>query len=177
MRKKRHHQICKNESRQFDSLIRVLRPKVFITDSSNFRKLVQELTGNGSPISSPPPIEVPVSTKNIQVIDIEDHPDQRGSSRETSVDGLVDSLELCNQLFLSPEEGISRRVDNGAYMDDQAAFEASKDASQREDPYRAFESWLLDGDESFSFFSGYAQTEQQKSVYSLPLNYLNLYNN
>ncbi|KAK7276753.1 hypothetical protein RIF29_17899 [Crotalaria pallida] len=35
-----------NEKQEFNSLIKVLRPKVYITDSSSFKKLVQELTGN-----------------------------------------------------------------------------------------------------------------------------------
>ncbi|PIN25631.1 hypothetical protein CDL12_01634 [Handroanthus impetiginosus] len=41
---------------QINNLAKILRPKVYITDSSNFKNLVQELTGNGkfSPISSPP---------------------------------------------------------------------------------------------------------------------------
>ncbi|KAK7305000.1 hypothetical protein VNO77_42898 [Canavalia gladiata] len=46
------------QQQQFNSLIKVLRPKVYITDSSSFKKLVQELTGNGSPTTlSPPPLE------------------------------------------------------------------------------------------------------------------------
>ncbi|GLT94043.1 hypothetical protein SLE2022_118060 [Rubroshorea leprosula] len=32
-------------------LIKVLRPMVYITDSSSFKKLVQELSGNGVPVS------------------------------------------------------------------------------------------------------------------------------
>ncbi|WCJ44532.1 hypothetical protein M5689_025194 [Euphorbia peplus] len=44
--------ICKNEKKQFNSLIEVLRPKVYITNVSNFKTLVQELTGNNTSLSS-----------------------------------------------------------------------------------------------------------------------------
>ncbi|KAK6142281.1 hypothetical protein DH2020_022629 [Rehmannia glutinosa] len=50
--------ISKHEKRQeLNSLIKILRPKVYITNTSNFKTLVQQLTGNGnySPLSSPPP--------------------------------------------------------------------------------------------------------------------------
>ncbi|GLT28290.1 hypothetical protein SLA2020_032320 [Shorea laevis] len=39
------------KKQRVNSLIKVLRPKVYITDSSSFKKLVQELSGNGVPVS------------------------------------------------------------------------------------------------------------------------------
>lgn len=55
--------ICKHDEKRQkhkDNLIKILRPKVYITHSSNFKNLVQQLTGNinetySSPITSPPP--------------------------------------------------------------------------------------------------------------------------
>ncbi|KAL8507914.1 hypothetical protein ACS0TY_018460 [Phlomoides rotata] len=49
--------IPKHEKKpQIHNLNKIVRPKVFITESSNFKNLVQELTGNGnSPVSSPAP--------------------------------------------------------------------------------------------------------------------------
>ncbi|KAG6416804.1 hypothetical protein SASPL_124244 [Salvia splendens] len=46
-----------NKKQQSNSLMKILRPKVFITDSSNFKTLVQQLTGNATSNSSasPPP--------------------------------------------------------------------------------------------------------------------------
>lgn len=41
--------------KDLNSWIKVLRPKVYITDSSSFKSLVQELTGNGSSSSLPIP--------------------------------------------------------------------------------------------------------------------------
>lgn len=42
----------KKNKQQLNSLIKVLKPKVYITDSSSFKSLVQELTGNGSSSST-----------------------------------------------------------------------------------------------------------------------------
>ncbi|KAL1289738.1 hypothetical protein HN51_058128 [Arachis hypogaea] len=53
----------KQQQNNFSSLIKVLKPKVYITDSSSFKKLVQELTGNNNETASttittsfPPPL-------------------------------------------------------------------------------------------------------------------------
>ncbi|KAJ4849065.1 hypothetical protein Tsubulata_037810 [Turnera subulata] len=158
-------QVCKKEKRQFHNL-EVLRPKVFITDSSNFKRLVQELTGNNgtSSISPPPPAEL-AATNNGRIMGMGDQPYQQESSMESLfVEGLiVDSLELCDQLCVS-EEAISQVDNDRAYVDYHAAFDASNPMMQAEDlsPYRDFEMWLLDGDDdSCSFFNGYAQSEQQ----------------
>ncbi|KAL1555728.1 hypothetical protein AAHA92_11432 [Salvia divinorum] len=43
----------KKQQQQSNSLMKMLKPKVFITDSSNFKNLVQQLTGSAA--SSPPP--------------------------------------------------------------------------------------------------------------------------
>ncbi|KAG6407128.1 hypothetical protein SASPL_130111 [Salvia splendens] len=47
--------LTKQEKKQQsnNTLMKMLKPKVFITDSSNFKSLVQQLTGNEA--SSPPP--------------------------------------------------------------------------------------------------------------------------
>ncbi|KAK3183397.1 hypothetical protein Dsin_030683 [Dipteronia sinensis] len=47
--KNHHKQHHHHEKKQFNTLIKVLRPKVYITDSSTFKSLVQQLTGlNGA---------------------------------------------------------------------------------------------------------------------------------
>lgn len=46
--------IPKHEKKpQIHNLNKIVRPKVFITESSNFKNLVQELTGNGSSPTPP----------------------------------------------------------------------------------------------------------------------------
>ncbi|GFZ12717.1 hypothetical protein Acr_23g0011020 [Actinidia rufa] len=45
-----------DHKKQISSLTRILRPKVYITDSSTFKSLVQQLTGNGT---SPPATTIP----------------------------------------------------------------------------------------------------------------------
>ncbi|KAL2466685.1 vq domain-containing protein [Abeliophyllum distichum] len=68
----------KNNKKQITSLLKILRPKVYITDSSNFKTLVQQLTGNGNStllLSSPSP-----SPSISQPVDIiQDHAYQENS--------------------------------------------------------------------------------------------------
>lgn len=49
------YQKKKKKKYDFNKLIKLLKPKVYITESCNFKNLVQQLTGNnnGSIISSP----------------------------------------------------------------------------------------------------------------------------
>ncbi|KAF3951969.1 hypothetical protein CMV_022425 [Castanea mollissima] len=112
-------EVSKNE-RQLQSLIKVLRPKVYITDSSSFKSLVQELTGNGSSITSPPTIEPDVQLANVPVIDIKDQEDPE-SSIEASFASLEYSSELCHQVSLNEE---LNQVSNPIYLDD-STFEDS----------------------------------------------------
>ncbi|OMO85537.1 VQ motif-containing protein [Corchorus olitorius] len=102
----------KKEQQQLNSLIEVLRPKVFITDSSTFKTLVQHLTGNGTSEVShdllPSPPSSSTSSPQIvpAVIDVDqdiDHHHAAGnvnpeSSMETySFDASVDeSFQVCN---------------------------------------------------------------------------------
>lgn len=99
--------ISKDEKQKFNSLIKVLRPKVYITDSSSFKNLVQELTGNGSSTTlSPPPLEQQNMVHNFPLIGTEF---QR--SPESSVDASVsteatsnNSSESCYYAELMNEE-------------------------------------------------------------------------
>ncbi|CAI9787675.1 unnamed protein product [Fraxinus pennsylvanica] len=50
-----------NKKQITSTLLKTLRPKVYITDSSNFKTLVQQLTGNENStllLSSPSPVEI-----------------------------------------------------------------------------------------------------------------------
>lgn len=77
----------KEHTHQFKSLIKALKPRVYITNSSDFKNLVQELTGNGSQSlaqsSFSPPLTTPVvSPEPARVIQIDDHdsPDPRSDN-------------------------------------------------------------------------------------------------
>ncbi|KAK1416380.1 hypothetical protein QVD17_32171 [Tagetes erecta] len=77
----------KQHTHQFNSLIKALKPKVFITSSCNFKTLVQELTGNGS--------HHVVSPEATHVIHIDDHDSPSpsldptlGSSPHPSLDNM-----------------------------------------------------------------------------------------
>lgn len=173
--------VSKNE-RQLQSLIKVLRPKVYITDSSSFKRLVQELTGNGSSITSPPTIEPDVQLANVPVIDITDQEDPENSI-EASFASLEYSSELCHQVSLSEE---LNQVSNPIYLDD-SAFEDSavnydstfQDSAVNYDStfqdstvnygvdllaYNDLDSWLLDM-EPFHFYNDHAQIDQEVSIH------------
>ncbi|KAK7316695.1 hypothetical protein RJT34_00350 [Clitoria ternatea] len=99
--------ISKEDKQQFNSLIKVLRPKVYITDSSSFKKLVQELTGNGNSNNnnsqtslSPPPLELePNMVENWPIMMMQGTETQRDP--ETSPDISVSPDATCNSS--SPE--------------------------------------------------------------------------
>lgn len=85
---------------QFNSLIKALKPKVYITSSSNFKTLVQELTGNGS--------HHVVSSEPTHVIHIDDNDSSGpsldpclGSSPDPSLDNMFMPFDYDNR---SPEE-------------------------------------------------------------------------
>ncbi|KAF5731335.1 hypothetical protein HS088_TW18G00012 [Tripterygium wilfordii] len=126
-----------NQKQQFNSLIKVLKPKVYITDSSSFKGLVQELTGDGgsttsSPIAETVPENVPV------LVETE-------SSIEGSIDASNDSLEFCNQVSfyeepshgygqisgdLSMNQQVNQAVTNLEYQEEpESSMEGSLDAS------------------------------------------------
>lgn len=75
-----------------NTLIKVLKPRVYITDSSTFKSLVQELTGNGNITNGTPSFPPPP----LPVIDLDD-----GSYQESSADlSSFDSSQVNN--FIPP---------------------------------------------------------------------------
>ncbi|KAF5201475.1 hypothetical protein FRX31_008944 [Thalictrum thalictroides] len=93
------HNISKSDKKSVNSLIKVLRPKVYITDSSSFKKLVQELTGNGrEPISpfTPPPKQEQLHHQ-VQVVH-----SKQNVEPESSVEFSIDSTESAGSQVLSP---------------------------------------------------------------------------
>ncbi|PON35264.1 VQ motif containing protein [Parasponia andersonii] len=161
-----------NEKKDFNSWIKVLRPKVYITDSSSFKQLVQELTGNGttaspSAIPSPPPMK-PRELENVRVIEIEEDQEREPeSSVEASIDATADwSTEFCNnQVFVDQD---FNQVCNEICLEDINL--GNSVANQQVDllAYWDIESWLLDGD-SYGFYNGCGQIEQDVSIYDYEL--------
>ncbi|KAJ6873637.1 hypothetical protein NC651_032482, partial [Populus alba x Populus x berolinensis] len=156
----------KEEKQRFSNSIRALRPRVYITDTSKFKTLVQELTGNGkgggSCISAPPEGSSPQAIQEAPFIGIEDQEhDHRESSLETtSVEGYVqNSFDLCKVFQTDHHQEVSQ-----AYMADISAFgdHVSMPMDQQEDllAYHDLESWLLSSEEQCSSsYNGYfAQT-------------------
>ncbi|OWM73281.1 hypothetical protein CDL15_Pgr001395 [Punica granatum] len=63
--------IKRQQQPPINSLIKVLRPRVYITDSSAFKSLVQQLTGNGVPGMPPVDADIPVApASKAPVVDI-----------------------------------------------------------------------------------------------------------
>ncbi|KAK9063872.1 hypothetical protein SSX86_017744 [Deinandra increscens subsp. villosa] len=144
---------------QFNSLIKVLKPKVFITSSSNFKTLVQELTGNGSHSPVPPTTIHVVSPEPTQVIHIDD--DQHDSpdpshdysfdpSLECSPDPSLDRSLDCNHdpsldnMFSSFDYGNCLSEELGSLQWSEDLDNMFMDYASRESELRDIESWLLD---------------------------------
>ncbi|KAJ1383126.1 hypothetical protein SESBI_43658 [Sesbania bispinosa] len=160
--------ISKDEKQQFNSLMKVLRPKVYITDSSSFKKLVQELTGNGNSTTlSPPPLE-PNMVQNCPLIGTEFQRDP-----ETSVDVSVsteatsNSSELCYATLMNEE---FNQVCDQLCLDD-SIFQDSVTNQPLDQffSYQNLESLLYDVDPN-SFYNCYEHIEQPEvSIYDYEL--------
>lgn len=182
--------ISKNESKkQLNNLIKVLRPKVYITDSSNFKRLVQELTGNGSSIV---PSSSSLTSKHQQgqadhleynhvpVIDVEDdHGDPQSSLEAISFDASLDSFDddlfnnnnkICLTEGLFPELAENHHVQN---LNHNKTFDASYPTEQWLDwlACQDVESWLLDIDQPYPKFNGFAENIQEASIYDYDLSW------
>ncbi|MBA0769881.1 hypothetical protein Gotri_018572, partial [Gossypium trilobum] len=122
---------CSDKKPLMNSMIKVLRPKVYIIDSSSFKSLVQELTGNPT-VSSPSS-----SDKMVPVIEVEDDHGNPESSMEysASFDASVESFRACNGLTLPLDDSnisseymlMNQRESSLVYGDLQAFLELDAD--------------------------------------------------
>lgn len=135
-KKVRDIQPSKSHKKQFNKLIKLLKPKVYITPSSNFKNLVQQLTGNKNNIrssSSPSPPPAPPSDDDIQRLQL---------AQELSVDSsegsIPSSIDITNML----RDPCFSLLDNNNSM---GSLETT-DSISEEDYYRNIESWLLEMD-------------------------------
>jgi hypothetical protein len=144
------------KEKQLHSLIQVLRPKVYITDSLSFKSLVQQLTGN---LTSSSPHHHPIKLDDhdhrvvVENVSITDHTKEESSmelaSSFASPDDSSHQIALEDHSTVNPPDHDHDRVDMLAYQD--------------------LESWLLEM-EPFPFFHDYAQMfEQEVSIYDYEL--------
>ncbi|KAG4175008.1 hypothetical protein ERO13_A11G156700v2 [Gossypium hirsutum] len=128
---------CSDKKPLMNSMIKVLRPKVYIIDSSSFKSLVQELTGN-STVSSPSSSSSSSSSeKMVPVIEVEDDHGNPESSMEysASFDASVESFRACNGLTLPLDDTniqseymlMNQRESSLVYGDLQAFLELDAD--------------------------------------------------
>lgn len=141
-------EIVENKKLQkLNSLIKVLRPKVYITDTSGFKRLVQELTGNTDTCPSP---EITAGQDSLVV-----GSGNQGSSADRETIGKessssVDSLGFDNshQLYLNPnyvELGgmkfmVGNSFDDGLFMEENDRY--YQDQS---------ETWVFDQSEQYCY--------------------------
>ncbi|KAB2004055.1 hypothetical protein ES319_D11G171500v1 [Gossypium barbadense] len=126
---------CSDKKPLMNSMIKVLRPKVYIIDSSSFKSLVQELTGN--PTVSSPSSSSSSSEKMVPVIEVEDDHGNPESSMEylASLDASVESFRACNGLTLPLDDSnisseymlMNQRESSLVYGDLQAFLELDAD--------------------------------------------------
>ncbi|XVF71209.1 hypothetical protein PTKIN_Ptkin12aG0017700 [Pterospermum kingtungense] len=169
------------EKKQINSLIKVLRPKVYITDSSSFKSLVQDLTGNGSNPRASQLLPQIVD----RVVDVEN--DAGEPSMESSFDDAsLESFQGCNNLGLSS-------TDEEIYYD-QACYDPLPNLDETNSSeyvfmnqlleedllvYGDLQSWLLDDidhhhhQQQYPSFNVYSQThhhhQQEVSIYDYEL--------
>ncbi|CAK8567768.1 unnamed protein product [Lathyrus sativus] len=134
------------EKQNFNNLIKVLKPKVYITNSSCFKKLVQELTGNADSNSlSPQTLEVSKVVENCNIIETETTSfDNSVSTEGTSYNSSQTSGFSCDDRVLNEE---FNQVCNQLCLDNESLFFQDFMVNQPLDELMAFqnvESLLFD---------------------------------
>ncbi|XVF31771.1 hypothetical protein REPUB_Repub17cG0021000 [Reevesia pubescens] len=135
----------KNE-KQLHSLIKVLRPKVYITDSSSFKQLVQELTGYRTQITAKP--EEALEKVVPAVIEIVDQGEIPAATTTLSMDSSFCLFKSCHQAFQLEEmnqlTGLMQTADHDISMYDHVPLSTNQQTDWS--AYQNLESWLLDGE-------------------------------
>ncbi|XVE78508.1 hypothetical protein DITRI_Ditri13aG0150700 [Diplodiscus trichospermus] len=98
--------VSSEKKRLMNSLIKVLRPKVYITDNSNFKSLVQQLTGNGTSdipseaLSSSPSFAPQIVEKFVPVVDVgtDGHGNLENSSMKSSFGVSLEPFQQADSL-------------------------------------------------------------------------------
>ncbi|GMI76275.1 hypothetical protein HRI_001296800 [Hibiscus trionum] len=155
---------CKKE-KQLHSLMNVLRPKVYITDSTSFKQLVQELTGyRQSRITDiPEEVETVPVMENIEIA----APSITATSLDSSSCTQTFQLEEINQ-----ESGPMQTADQHMSMFYHEPLSVSQGHTDWS-AYQNIESWLFDTDdhEPYSWYTGSSLIEQETSLSDYELLY------
>ncbi|KAL0362537.1 UNVERIFIED_CONTAM: hypothetical protein Scaly_1208900 [Sesamum calycinum] len=144
--------VPKQEKKQhINSLIKILRPKVYITDSSNFKRLVQELPERERElsVSSPPDNYYPSNyaasppSDRVLFINVQDHAYQ-DNSLDLSFDSSCFSTPLDGSPDLQVQDSCNYVMENSILPDYNQTFDFSS--------YKDLESLLLmDNDHPVSY--------------------------
>lgn len=164
----------KKNKQQLNSLIKVLKPKVYITDCSSFKSLVQELTGNGSSSStSTTPVSSPSSSSPPHPVEINSTEAFSDTySHDSSFDQPCSNNIIYDEPMLMEDETAATSVEYLLMMNNHQQ-ETELFAYQDLD----LESWLLDMEpaaaaaytSSCSFVSAHDQFQQEVSIYDYEL--------
>ncbi|KAG6658130.1 hypothetical protein CIPAW_04G138900 [Carya illinoinensis] len=146
--------ISKNE-KQVHSLIKVLRPKLYIIDSSNFKRLVQELTGNISPYTSPPTKPDLVQNNVVQFTDTKDLEEHDKYKMEAS----FEPLDLCGLYAQAALDDEFNQIYNQVNLNYSTLEHSTGD----------LESWLSEMEPYPPMYNDYAEFEQEVSIYDYEL--------
>lgn len=176
------HQQQRQQQQQFDSLINVLRPKVYITDTSCFKKLVQELTGNGTAREHDdhPLLCHESSKKVITALEKEDHHHHRHhhggddsdqyfsnqTSSSMSSDG-VSNRQVFDGTYSFEEElmTLGHSTSNSDLMVDSLSPGGASVSKSASFSCEDHELWLPYMEPAAPFFNGLAQLEPEVSIY------------
>ncbi|GMN54961.1 hypothetical protein TIFTF001_024078 [Ficus carica] len=155
------------KKKDFSNWIKVLRPKVYITDSSSFKRLVQDLTGNAS---TSPAITSEPEERRLEKVPIYDNQGEPESSVEASIDATT--ADSSDQVFLDQDFNQACNYEIG--LEDMNYYGNSAPNQQQGGDLLAcwdLESWLLDSAAPCtSFYNGFAdQVEQDVSIYDYEL--------
>ncbi|CAL5202061.1 unnamed protein product [Lathyrus oleraceus] len=164
-----------HEKQHFNNLIKVLKPKVYITSSSCFKKLVQELTGKGDSNSlSPQTLEMSNVVENCNIIETETTSfdfDNSDSTEGTSYNNSSQTSEFSSEDQLLNEE--FNQVCNQLCLDDESLFFQDFMVNQPLDELMAFqnvESLLFDVELPNPFYNYCAEIEvADVSIYDYEL--------
>ncbi|KAG9447977.1 hypothetical protein H6P81_014105 [Aristolochia fimbriata] len=142
----------KAEKKQFNTMLKVLRPKVYITDSASFKRLVQELTGNGrqnptSPSRSP---EKDLCENVVPVMEVAE-----GRSPESYGSGGVLDCGRMTMCFNSVESEIQTLSPLAAFTATQSPWMTNQVSSDVLQQHNVADVWPVEFDVPFASYDGF----------------------
>ncbi|XAR49509.1 hypothetical protein NMG60_11032735 [Bertholletia excelsa] len=157
------HLHLQQDKKHLQSLIKVLRPKVYITDSCSFKALVQQLTGNSNNDH-----DVPPTSSSPVIIDLDNHHHREEScstqlnSRSTpmSVAAAMDGVDQTQSIYApsaasASEESLSSLAIPDHVQDHHLGV-LQNNNTHSSSQLKDLETWLLEFDHHhyFPYFDG-----------------------